>query len=259
MPVFNAERFVGEAINSVLNQTHQNWELIVVNDGSTDRSAEIIQRYKDDRIKYFEQENHGVSYARNKGLTEMQGNFLCFLDADDLLTEVSLSSRLEKFSDNKELTFVDGKVLKVDEERRDTIGSWQPSYYGNPIEDLVALGGRSFVGISWMIKNPDNGIRFREDMTHGEDLLYYIEWSRRGGLYDFTDEVILKYRIHTSSAMSSLGGLGEGYRKLYHHLQNLKLSADLIKQFRSKVRSIMFKSYLRKGNVVKALSWAWKV
>ena len=71
MPVFNAAQYVAEAINSIILQTYTNWELIIINDGSTDKSEEVIKRYSDDRIHYVYQENGGVSKARNKGLQQM--------------------------------------------------------------------------------------------------------------------------------------------------------------------------------------------
>lgn len=82
MPCFNAERFVAEAVNSVLNQTYPHVELIVVDDGSTDRSLEILQPYVD-RIKVLFQPNRGPYPARNHGLSQASGDYVAFLDADD--------------------------------------------------------------------------------------------------------------------------------------------------------------------------------
>ena len=78
MPVYNAEAFISEAITSVIRQSHKNWELLIVNDGSTDRSKNIIHSFPDKRIQYFEQQNRGVSVARNVGLKNMKGDYFCF-------------------------------------------------------------------------------------------------------------------------------------------------------------------------------------
>lgn len=85
IPVFNDERRIEESINSVLNQTYDNLELIVINDGSTDRTLEKVQKYSDKRMKVFTQENQGTGQARNKGLKEAAGDFICFVDSDDTI------------------------------------------------------------------------------------------------------------------------------------------------------------------------------
>jgi glycosyltransferase involved in cell wall biosynthesis len=84
IPVYNKERFLVNTLNSVLNQTLTDFEILLVNDGSTDRSSEIIARYTDARIRKFYQANQGVSAARNWGIQEAKAPYLAFLDADDL-------------------------------------------------------------------------------------------------------------------------------------------------------------------------------
>lgn len=83
MPVYNGEQFISLGINSVLEQTYANWELIIVDDGSTDGSAKIINQYQDPRIHYFYQDNAGPVTARNHGLQYAQGEYVIFLDCDD--------------------------------------------------------------------------------------------------------------------------------------------------------------------------------
>lgn len=85
IPVFNDEKRIGKSINSVLNQTYDNLELIVINDGSTDKTLEKIQKYSDKRIRVFTQENQGTGQARNRGLKEATGDFICFVDSDDTI------------------------------------------------------------------------------------------------------------------------------------------------------------------------------
>ena len=86
MPVYNAEKYVSEAIESVRNQSYENWELIIVDDGSTDRSPEIIDAYsrKDPRIKFLHQKKQGVSMARNFALCQTHGEYVTFIDSDDV-------------------------------------------------------------------------------------------------------------------------------------------------------------------------------
>lgn len=83
IPLYNKENFIENTIKSVLNQTFQDFEIIVVNDGSTDKSEEKLLQFKDLRIRYFSKENEGVSIARNFGIEKAQSDFITFLDADD--------------------------------------------------------------------------------------------------------------------------------------------------------------------------------
>lgn len=84
IPLYNKEKTIERAINSVLHQSYKNLELIIVNDGSTDRSANIVDKFVDQRVKLFNQENSGVSVARNKGIEHTSGELIAFLDADDI-------------------------------------------------------------------------------------------------------------------------------------------------------------------------------
>src|SRR5438309_8460832 len=85
IPCYNAEKYIGQTNESIFNQTYKNFEILVINDGSTDESMEIIKKYQqlDARIKYIDQSNKGVANARNKGIEESKGNIIAFLDADD--------------------------------------------------------------------------------------------------------------------------------------------------------------------------------
>lgn len=83
IPVFNKEKFVGNTLKSVLSQTFTDYEIIIVNDGSTDQSEAVIQSFSDKRIRYFSKENEGVAIARNFGIDQAKSEFVCFLDADD--------------------------------------------------------------------------------------------------------------------------------------------------------------------------------
>lgn len=83
IPLYNKEKYISRTIRSVLNQTYPNFELVIVDDGSTDRSSEVLKSFRDERIKYFKKVNEGVSAARNFGLKKSAYNFVAFLDADD--------------------------------------------------------------------------------------------------------------------------------------------------------------------------------
>lgn len=123
-PVYNCEKLIDETIETVLNQSYSNFEMLLVDDCSKDNSAKIIKKYlkKDNRIKYFKlKENSGAAIARNKALKESKGRFIAYLDADDLWKKEKLEKQVKFMLDNNyaftctdyEKIDEDGKYLKV--------------------------------------------------------------------------------------------------------------------------------------------------
>lgn len=113
-PVYNSEKYLSAAIDSVLEQDYKNWELVLVDDGSLDNSREIMSEYseRDSRIRLVHQDNSGPGAARNAGIEHSTGDYLVFLDSDDRLVPNYLS-RLEPLANSNDLVFID--VLQVDE------------------------------------------------------------------------------------------------------------------------------------------------
>lgn len=103
LPIFNGEKYISRCIDSVLNQTYKNFELIIINDGSTDKSLNIIKKYakKDNRIKIINKKNEGVSIARNIGIENSTGDFITFIDADDYLEIEALETMINLASKYK--------------------------------------------------------------------------------------------------------------------------------------------------------------
>jgi glycosyltransferase involved in cell wall biosynthesis len=100
MPAYNTEATIRESIKSVIKQTYTNWELIVINDGSTDKTVEFIKSFTDDRIILLEQKNLGVVNARNNGLKYSKGELIAFLDSDDLWLKEKLEIQLKFMKSN---------------------------------------------------------------------------------------------------------------------------------------------------------------
>lgn len=102
VPCFNAEKSIGKCLKSILEQTYKNIEVLVIDDGSTDRTKQEIQKIKnlDQRIKYYFQDNQGVSKARNLGIQNMKGNYLAFVDSDDYIDKLYLEVLLKNMKEN---------------------------------------------------------------------------------------------------------------------------------------------------------------
>jgi teichuronic acid biosynthesis glycosyltransferase TuaG len=246
LPVFNGEAYLRCAIQSVIQQTLTSWELLVINDGSTDCTTEIALSFADSRIRYFEQLNKGVSAARNVGLENMRGDFFCFLDADDVLPANSLKARCDIFAQDPSAEFVDGKVEieRIDDGK--PIRTYSPSFNGPPFNELLRINNACFCGLTWMIRRkPHRNYRMNSQQTHCEDLLFFLELSRDGGPFTFTNECVLRYRRRTDSAMSDLSGLDNGYlfiSRLIKSWPQVRPAQRIM--FWLKTRKIMFLSYL---------------
>lgn len=100
IPVLNGEKTIQETIESILNQTFQNFEIIIINDGSQDKTLEIVNQIKDHRINIFSYPNAGLAASRNRGFVHSVGKFIAFMDADDLWTPDKLQSQLKALQDN---------------------------------------------------------------------------------------------------------------------------------------------------------------
>jgi glycosyltransferase involved in cell wall biosynthesis len=116
MPAYNCELYIHQAIDSILNQSYTNWELLVADDGSSDKTKEIIQSYKDERIKCFHNsENQGYLKTSNKLVNESKGEFITFQDADDYSDKFRLEKLLERFEEDKELMMLGSCVMRFDD------------------------------------------------------------------------------------------------------------------------------------------------
>lgn len=118
MPSWNTARFIRESIDSVRNQTYTNWELLIVDDCSTDNTDEIVASYSDERIRYFKNEkNSGAALTRNRAMREARGEWIAFLDSDDLWTPEKLERQLQFMKENNYI-FSYHEYVKIDEESK---------------------------------------------------------------------------------------------------------------------------------------------
>lgn len=138
IPCYNYGRFIGETIQSVLNQTHRNLEVMVVDDGSTDNTKEAVSSLKDARICYSHQQNSGVSDARKKGIERSRGEYIAFLDADDLWLPEKLEKQLKLFDNEPEVGLIYCLFTNFESDTSAIVGSFQKRkcYSGNIIPQI---------------------------------------------------------------------------------------------------------------------------
>jgi len=169
MPVYNAEKYIKQSIESILNQSEQDFELIIINDGSTDKSEEIIKSFSDKRIKYIYQKNSGAATARNKGLDSALGDFIVFQDADDF----SLPCRFEilkRHFKTSNIGIVHSDMLIINEDNS-PLGYWQSrSMERNRVLRFFLKVGTFINGSSMMLrKEVFEDLRYDTTLKIGED------------------------------------------------------------------------------------------
>jgi len=199
MPVYRGERFIAAAIESVLAQTYREFELVVVNDGSPDRSAEAIRPFlPHPQIRYIEQQNAGVAAARNTGIAASSGAFVGLLDQDDLWLPDKLEQQIAYFRSHPEVGLVHSRVECIDETGAPR--TCEGAILVRPFTGLCAgqlLLGSAIAGVTVLVRKQclDRVGRFDQQFAPADD---WELWVRIARLYPlgFLDRVTAKYRFH---------------------------------------------------------------
>lgn len=203
IPCYRQAHFLGEAIESALAQTHRQIEIIVVDDGSPDNTAEVAARYVG--VRYIRQENQGLSGARNTGLHASNGQYVVFLDADDRLVPNGVEQGLACFAGNAEWAFVSGhhRYIKAD-------GSLLTEYPPEPIHDepYYALLVRNYIGMHATVLYRraifDQVGAYNTALKSCEDYDLYLRIAQRFPVYRH-DHMVAEYRQHNANMSGNAG------------------------------------------------------
>lgn len=261
MPTFNTAQYIREAVDSVVAQTWHNWELIIVNDGSTDETSHILEIYTDKRITVVKQTNKGVSAARNAGLELAGGEFVTFLDSDDVLPPKSLEKRVLFLLNNHDIDIVDGQVIAKDEKLDCIARVYTPYYTGPLLPRLLMLDDRVFFGTLYMVRRALlAGSEFPVNMSHAEDLLFFTQLADRKKLqYGFVHEEIYHCRTREGSAMSDIARLEKGYLAFMQTVfSTIKVSYFKKVFLKLKISKIMFLTWASKHEYLSAIASVYK-
>jgi teichuronic acid biosynthesis glycosyltransferase TuaG len=205
MPAYNAEAFIEESIASVQNQIYFNWELIIVDDGSVDNTGNIVKKISeaDSRIIYIYQENKKIAAARNSGLKIAKGEYIAFLDSDDLWTSDKLTKQIEVFKKiDVEVVFSDGFFMYEETKILDEYNTIHGLFKGHEMYKLEFE--RNYIPIlSVMFKTEyinKVGLQGEEnDLVGCEDFDYWLRLSKYGATFYGLPDRLFKYRVHKSS------------------------------------------------------------
>ena len=209
VPCYNQAQFLAETLDSVLAQTHENWECIIVNDGSTDNTEFVAKEYcdRDQRFVYLKKENGGLSSARNAGLDVAKGEYVQFLDSDDILLPNKFECQIQNlkellsdfsvcsyllFSDNQQVTFDQCHALRGEYEltHDGLLYNWNKTFVFPPICYLIRL--------DFLRKNK---IRFDEKLKASEDWTFVVLCMLCGAKFSKPKEdvVLALYRRHENN------------------------------------------------------------
>lgn len=237
IPVYNVEKYIHDCVDSVIAQTYHDLEIILVDDGSTDSSGIICDKYKekDDRIKVFHQKNGGLSAARNTGMDSAIGEYLYFLDSDDYIEPQTIERLVDTIEQEKaDIVLFDGYVVYTDCENDGSDEKYcRKKHYKTAtgkkfLKELISRDEFRtpvqffFFSHLWIKKNK---LRFYEGIIH-EDVLFTLKVFLANGVVAHCNEKLYARRIRPASIMTS-SSLERRYRSI------MTVFFELSKQYQS--------------------------
>lgn len=217
VPIYNSSSHLNRCIDSIINQTYKNLEIVLINDGSNDNSLEIINRYKksDKRIIIIDKENSGVSDSRNKGIDVANGEYITFVDADDWLESDAIKNLYKCIKKNSNYSVVRGKYYKEFCDGSHTISS-EKIRPNNNIESLInsVLSGDLYCYMWLLLIKTDvikNRIYFDTNLAMMEDTIFYLDLLLDGNNIYFSNDITYHYYFNTNSASRSISNCIRNY------------------------------------------------
>ena len=214
IPVYNGEKTIQETIESILNQTFSDFELLVINDGSQDSTLKIVSDIHDSRIIFFSYLNAGVSASRNRGLSHAMGEFISFIDADDLWIPDKLEAQVKALQENPQVAVAYSWTDWIDESNQLLgRGSYLPEqgdvFAKLLLNDFVASGSNCLIRRQALIEVGG----FDESLAHGED---WDLWLRLAARYEFilVPSPQILYRVSPNSASFNVLEMERGSLKV---------------------------------------------
>ena len=231
IPCYNHGQYLDEAVDSVLAQTFQDFEIIIVNDGSTDNTRDVANELikSDPRITYYFQENQGLSASRNKGFALAKGEFIQFLDADDLITENKFELQLECFRNNPLIDVCYTNYQVFDSQTGERKGRTSPAFSSDfPLNEFIFRWERGFsipIHCSLFRKSvfsqtPFCGVPFNESLTAKEDWVMWVGLASKNIKFHFLDIDCALYRSHSNNMCKDNHKMGVAFLKALAYIDN---------------------------------------
>ncbi|MCF4102117.1 glycosyltransferase family 2 protein [Gillisia sp. M10.2A] len=254
VPCFNQAEYLPDALESVLNQNYDEWECIIVNDGSTDNTEEIAREYekKNSRFKYCYQENAGLSVSRNSGIQLAKGDYILPLDADDVLGNNYILHALEEFKNDESLKLVYCNVCKF---------GLVDTFWNLPDFSLLELSKKNMIIASGVYKKEDwkeiGG--YDKNMIYGwEDWEFWISLLKNGGNVKKIENVEFYYRIKSESMLNAITSYQQKYLFEYISIKHSDFFVELYGSFHHLNRRICVEKH-EKELILKSKKMAFKL
>lgn len=202
-PVYNSEKFIKETYESIFNQTYYNWEWIVIDDNSFDKSLDIINDLSkiDSRIILVRnQENLKAAKSRNKGLNIAKGEYITFIDSDDLWDKFFLEKQLNKMKETEQ-NVIFSSYRRIDEEGKKSYGNYIVPFKVT-INDLLKTNYMSCLTVIYK-KNKFKELKFNEELSMHEDYVMWLQILKKEKELYTNQEVLATYRIRKNSVSSN--------------------------------------------------------
>ena len=236
VPVYNAEKYIGVCVNSVLEQTHSNFELLLINDGSKDNTLEVLKSYKDSRIKVYSFDNQGAGKTRNKGIQLSRGKYITFVDSDDYIDKDYLERLHQKIQDNdvlisgyKKVSLEDHSLMYVSKPK---VSVWDEFRYVATCGKLYRLD---------YLKN--NGIEY-EKLVLGEDVYMNIKCNTLTNKVKVIDYAGYNYCFNPNSLTQSKKSV-QGNNDILMLLNKIQSTLNLDKYEKKYVDYFYFKTVVQ--------------
>lgn len=199
MPCYNGEQFIQETIDSVMNQTYKNWELLVIDDGSKDNSYSLVKEYtnKDNRIHLIQQKNAGSAAARNNGIRRSRGQYLALLDSDDIWLPGFLDSQI-RFIQQKGAVCVCSSYSRIDEQSNEIL----KPVISKPIITAKSMQSVDYIGcLTGLYDQSKHGKIFLKEELNSllDDYAFWIDVVNLEGEAYGNPKILAKYRVRKNS------------------------------------------------------------
>lgn len=219
-PSYNSEALIGETIQSILNQTYTNWELIIVDDCSSDQTVDIIKEYTDERIQlHILEQNSGAAVARNHAIKKATGKYLAFLDSDDLWTEDKLEKQVRFMQTNDWAFSFTGYELMNEE------GILMNKYVPVPyVMNYHTLMKNTIIGcLTVMLDREKIGDQYMPNIRAGQDTAFWLQLLKQGFTAYGINEPLAHYRIGSHSISSNKWKAAKRTWRIYREIEQLSV------------------------------------
>lgn len=223
IPCFNHARFLPTAIESALNQTYKHIEVVVVDDGSSDNSREVAEKYNG--VKYVYQNNQGLAAARNTGIDNSTSDYLLFLDADDWLLPQGVESNISYFKNAEKIGFVSGNYVshyETDDTEKEMVRLVKKSPYADLLLYNHVKMHASVLFPRWIF----NECRYDSQLNASEDWDLYLQITRNYSIVQHTTPIAVYRRYGTSMSRNNVVMLKTGLRVLEKQKDQVKTSLE---------------------------------